>query len=763
MTLTADHLYSLLPSIYRIRDAEGSGELRALIEVLADQGKIVEEDIANLYENWFIETCDEWVVPYIGDLLGVRNLYEVDRLHSVDSGVVFSRRARVANTLAYRRRKGTATMLEQLARDTTGWNARAVEFFTRLGWTQNMNHLRMDGHSTVDLRGSDELELLETPFGTSGHTVDVRQIASERGQYNIPNVGIFLWRLSSYYIQHVEARPAASPSDGRYRFNPLGLDQHLFNRPQTETEITSLAGEVNVPGPLRRAPLYHELEALRLSLAAGGTGQELWFGDMPPFRLFVRENPGDDLVEIPPEQILICNLQEAPDSEPPLPEVWRRPPETKDYTPEGSAVPVAMPIRVAVDPVLGRIAFRSDAIPDRVEVSYSYGFSGDVGGGPYNRKASVENILQGREVAWQAGVAKEIPVGATAFFQTISEAVEAWNTWSAANPGKTGVIAITDNATYREDVTGVNRVEIPEGSLLTIVCADWPAEIQSDGTPVWNRGELEPDENRAHLLGSLSVKGTALNTSLSPGDLVVDGLLIEGNVRVLSGNLGRLRLAHCTVVPAAGNLKVTTNNESLRVELYRSMCGTVRFQTAVPTLLVEESILDGGNLSAVIAHQTAIDIRRSTIFEGVKGLRIDADSSIITGRMVAERRQIGCVRFSYIAKNSVVPRRYRCQPGLAFVDRARELDLNSASDLSAREREAIRLRVTPLFTSEQFGDPGYAQLSRSAAEELRMGGENGAEMGVFNFLLSVQREANLRESLSDFLRFGLETGVFFVT
>lgn len=37
-------------------------------------------------------------------------------------------RAWVANTLAYRRRKGTALVLEQLARDVTGWPATAVEF-----------------------------------------------------------------------------------------------------------------------------------------------------------------------------------------------------------------------------------------------------------------------------------------------------------------------------------------------------------------------------------------------------------------------------------------------------------------------------------------------------------------------------------------------------------------------------------------------------------------------------------------------------------
>lgn len=759
MSLTPDHLYELLPSIYRIRDAEGKGELRALVEVLAEQGAIVEQDIEQLYENWFIETCDEWLVPYIGDLLGVRHLYDVDRLHSVDAGVVFSRRARVANTLAYRRRKGTITMLEQLARDTTGWNARAVEFFMRLGWNQNMNHVRHQGHRTLDLREMNELELLETPFGTAGHTVDVRRIGSERGRYNIPNIGIFLWRLSSYYIQRVEPRSADSPADGRYTFNRLGTDLNLFNRPQTETEITSLADEINVPGELRRRPLFEELEARRAGQAGGGTGPERWFGDMPPIRVFARSTSTDPMEEIPAEQILICNLEEA---NPPLPEIWRRPPATREYTPEGGGSPVGMPIRVAVDPVLGRLAFRSDDIPNRVEVSYAYGFSGDVGGGPYSRKASLDEVLRGHDVVWQKGVARDKPSPSSPFFTTLAEAVADWNTWSAANPGGTGVIVIADNATYREELTGANHVTIPEGSTLLIVCADWPMVIPESGIPTWNIGEFEPDERQAHLLGSLSVEGTAGSNSLSPGRLIVDGLLIKGAVRALSGNLGGLRLSHSTIVSTTESLVVAAGNESLEVQLVRSISGPVALTPPVPSLLIEESIVNG-DPAAIVAEQTAVEIRKSTVFGETRGLRIDADTSIFTDTVTAKRRQIGCVRFSYIPAGSVVPRRYRCQPELALVERARELGLDSAAGLPVAERQAIRLRLTPLFTSEQFGNPGYAQLSRSAAEELRTGGENGAEMGVFNHLIQPQREANLRASLSDFLRFGLETGVFFVT
>src|SRR5229473_8688393 len=30
----------------------------------------LQSEISELYEDWFIETCEDWAVPYIGDLLG---------------------------------------------------------------------------------------------------------------------------------------------------------------------------------------------------------------------------------------------------------------------------------------------------------------------------------------------------------------------------------------------------------------------------------------------------------------------------------------------------------------------------------------------------------------------------------------------------------------------------------------------------------------------------------------------------------------------
>ena len=170
-------LYDLLPAVHRIRDAEGRGDglvdgnlpLRSLLSIVAREVAVVEEDLAQLYDDLFVETCAEWVVPYIGDLVGVGGLHDL-------KGAA-SRRAQVANTVAYRRRKGTVAVLEGLARDATGWPAHAAEFFRVLATTQHMNHVRLSNLYAPDLRLWEPLEYVNTPFDELSHTVDVRRIA----------------------------------------------------------------------------------------------------------------------------------------------------------------------------------------------------------------------------------------------------------------------------------------------------------------------------------------------------------------------------------------------------------------------------------------------------------------------------------------------------------------------------------------------------------------------------------------------------------
>lgn len=758
MSLTGKKLYELLPALYRIRDAERGEPLKALIDVIARQAGVMEADIDQLYENWFIETCEDWVIPYIGDLLCVRGL------HSDSAEAVFSQRARVANTLTYRRRKGTATVLERLACDTTGWRARAVEFFELLGTTQHYNHVRLHNLRTPDLRRTNELELLDTAFDKIAHTADVRHIDNDRGRHNIPNIGIFLWRLQSYPVKRSTARSANGTLAGCYTFSPLGYDTHLFNRPQAETEITHLAEEINVPGLLRRRPLYDELEARRQAVVDGETPKYIYFDDrqnknpQPVFEIFLNGSS----TAVPPEEILICNLHK-----------WRLPPDKKEYRRLKTGELVELPIKVAVDPVKGRLAFPKGTKPEPVNVSYAYGFSGDLGGGPYNRRESISSALT-RKVTWQVGVSKEAASVSGEIFSKLTDAVKNWN---QQPDGSVGIITIMDNHTYKENLTGASQVKIPEGSQLLIVAADWPQVDVPGGSPGEKRrvpfGRLEPNELRPHLLGNLEVEGTAAADSDTPGQLVLDGLLVEGDLSVLPGNLGSLRVAHCTLVPDKGGLqdrvrlKVDSGNERLKIDLVRSICGPIDLTTAVSKLVVKESIIDnaGEQVEAIKAPETPLELQKSTVFGEIVGLSIEASDCIFNDKIDITRRQEGCVRFSYIPEESKTPRRFRCQPDLEISRQVSQAEEHK--DLSQAEEDAIGKAIlawlVPAFTSTKYGHHTYAQLSQTCPLLIRTGAEDGSEMGVFSFLKQPQRLASLRTCIDEYLRFGLEAGLIFVT
>ena len=108
---TTEEIYRLLPSVYRVRDAEQGGVLRELIDVVTDQVNVLAESLEQLYDDEFIETCAAWAAPYIGDLIGYRTL------HGVLPDIA-SPRAEVANTIRYRRRKGTVLGARAARRST---------------------------------------------------------------------------------------------------------------------------------------------------------------------------------------------------------------------------------------------------------------------------------------------------------------------------------------------------------------------------------------------------------------------------------------------------------------------------------------------------------------------------------------------------------------------------------------------------------------------------------------------------------------------
>ncbi|MCL4829498.1 MAG: hypothetical protein KJZ95_19180 [Caldilinea sp.] len=731
-TATRERLYELLPAIYRIRDAEGGEALHALLTIMGDELARIEDDIAGLYDDWFIETCAEWVVPYIGDLLGVRGLHQ---LTEVDG---FSQRAYVANTLRYRRRKGTAPVLEQLARDVTGWPARAVEFFERLATTQHLNHVRLQSPATASLRQAVNLELTGGALETVNHTAEVRNIVPGRGRYNIPNVGLFLWRLQPYFIQGVTPQPVADPPDGRYRFSPLGNDIPLFNRPRTETEIVHLAEEPDLPGMLRRRALYDDLEALRLGEATQKPVGSAYLDASPALQVLVPDAQGK-LTPIPAAEMLICHLEDIPG------EVdWRRPPTTKEYAGQ------TLPIQVAVDPHNGRIAFPTGVVPTDLAVSYTYGFPADIGGGPYTRLETL--AFDAGAGVFSATVAQRSGGDHT----QLADAIAAWA--GATEPA--GVITILDSATYAEAIL----IAMTAGRSLVIQAADGQRPLLR--------------------LQDAGGAAQALIVTGADGDrtaLTLNGLWIEGGVNVQTGSLELLRVLHCTLVPgwrvdaegtallpAQPSILAIGPNPDFRLELARSICGALHLAADSDGLTASDSIIDAFDPAnvAYAAHNGTragppATFSRCTVHGEVRARQFDLISeSIILGRALAERRQVGCSRFSFLGEGSRAPRRHRCQPDLALAAYADARD-KEVDDLTAAEQRMVTLTVTPTFTTMRFGRPAYMQLSASCPAAITTGAEDGGEMGAFHLVQQAQRLANLRNALEEYLRVGLEAGVLF--
>ncbi|HEU5239491.1 MAG TPA: hypothetical protein VFU37_20335, partial [Pyrinomonadaceae bacterium] len=324
-----DRLNKLLPAVYRMRDADRKYPLQALLRVIAEQVNVVEDDVQQLYEDWFIETAEDWVVPYIADLIGYRPVSDAGQAGEVTTaeGRALNRvlipRREVANTIAYRRRKGTLALLELLANDIAGWPARAVEFFKLLGWNQNINHLHLCRAQTTDIRCIGKLDLISGPFDPLAHTVDVRRINSHRtiGRYNIPSVGVFVWRLRSYSITGSRPHCAEDVGPNCYTFSVLGQDAPLFIKPEPEPEPTHIAEEMNVPAAIRRL--------------AFAKHPKLFYGADKSFAIWTEGWAGFDPEQpVPVEAIVPADLSE-----------WQYAPPLK---------------HIAVDPVLGRFAFPLD-------------------------------------------------------------------------------------------------------------------------------------------------------------------------------------------------------------------------------------------------------------------------------------------------------------------------------------------------------------------------------------------------------------------
>jgi hypothetical protein len=789
MSTHDDRLFDLLPAVYRLRDGARGFPLRALLRVIAEQVDIVEDDITRLYDNWFVETCDDWAVPYIGDLIGYEPVHEAGDPGDLRSDAERRRekilvpRREVANTIRNRRRKGTLAVLETLARETAGWPTRVIELYRELGWTQHLNFLHPHRGRLVDLRNDHALDLLETPFDHVAHTADI-------ARRNIPGVAVFVWRLKSYPVTWTQAR-CIDNRPNCYSLSILGNDAPLFTRPQREADPAEIATELDVPVPIRRR-VFEVRDAHGNAYANPD-----YYG------------PGKS-IEIRVDHDGKCKTYTAGEIIPADLSHWH-------YHPP--------PGKVALDPQLGRLAFRAEQSGD-VWVRYQYGFSADIGGGEYERPmsqpegatvlyvgtddvescikpnpgqpdpderrnsplyetideafkaahaarqvademalaglgntpAAVAATIRARAEAYTQEPAKAIAAAVSAAAQTAADTVGATADGvrkaaaAAARDKKNVVIEITDSRLYEEKLS----IKVPEGVRVQLRAANRKRPVLQIPDRVSKRDAFRVE------LGKQS-------------HFTLDGLLIGGRAVHIRG-VGddscppTVVIKHCTLVPGwaidahcrpsdADEPSLELRDSSAHVRIEHSILGSIEVSqnealTDPVPISISDSVVDatGRKLDAISGTSgcsfafATLDIARTTVIGHTHAHAIRlAEDSIFYGHVEVARRQIGCVRFCYVPPKSRTPRRYECQPDLVVgkAAKAAEDEQKSKEEKDAAE-EAEARRVEPRFNSTRYGLPVYCQLSLDCAPEITAGAADDSEMGLFHDLFQPQRAANLR-------------------
>ncbi len=676
----SDKLWSLLPAVHRSLDSaeiDSRGPLREIVDRIGAQAAIVRRGIDRMWEDQSIETADDWLIPYIAELLATNLVSAQDAR---------GQRIDVAKTIYYRRRKGTVAILEEIAGDVTGYEARVVEFFRRLGrgrhgfdpalgWPESsedpsgaralqgaqglvgpVTYSPLGG--TADLRdrkpgaaGAYGASLANSAFDEYAHTADFRRGRGQVGWYNIPRLGVFLWRLYSYAVP--ESTPVAVLNcAGQFSFDPTGREIPLFaanarGRAAFGSGWVS-PDEWQMPGPIRKRLLVDQLAQVSTPLAEA------------------------DMDKLYPASLAVLHLQGS----------------FFDLVDDASLLKLY--------PEIGRFAVDNTLLVDTLHVTYHYGFSSTIGAGPYDR-----------------GVVRQAPLPQPAPASAVSGGGNALVA-PLAGLAPMGTLTIGDSLTYTS-VSNVNGIQ------------DVSLRAANRQRPVVRLPAPAPTPTPAPPLPQWVFSGAA------GSELVLDGLLVSGGNVVLRGQFGRVRIVCCTF--DSGTAGVASPDFALAVDGRALIPTTLFVEAQVRELVIDRCLMGpiaeraGGIVEKLSARDSVIqglwntraltlgageaDLRRCTLLGRARVHRLNASECILDDVVSVDDTQHGCVRFSAWAGGSVLPRRY--------------------------ESVEIAPRA-PLFTSRVFGRPGYAQLLEGVDRAIVAGGpspsiaegaEDGSEMGAF--------------------------------
>ncbi|MDB2438581.1 hypothetical protein N9W89_07670 [Hellea sp.] len=712
-----------------LTEPEDYGPIKSIISAMLREGQIVEQDIAQLYDDHFIETCADWVVPYIGELVGALSL---EPIPGTDNHRRF-----VAATLATRRSKGTLATLEYSAAAATGWPIHAVEYWKRTATTPSMRRPQFQPQSILNIRDIYELDKIGSAFESSPRSFHAHSVETMQGRWNLPNIGLHVFRLKSYPVGNGEERQEGSSSNTtrnygyivrkthngsrQYRFHPLGCDAPLFKAPpDQEPRLGERRRAADLPVPIRRLEFDQD--------------KAQFFGPGKAFNIIVRK--GATVTQLGLDDVKAANLGDSvPNSGT---ESW-----PSDLDPE----------LTYIDPQTGRFILSSSFTGNfTVFVSFHEGRAIEIGG--HQRELSdIPGLLLPGAITMRGNTGiPNVP-----------------NFPSGTDPLDIHFEHSTD---YRFDGhrNGPNAFGVDIFRVIAMERA-WPtlAITEQPNGKIDLRLICKP--NSTVLLSGLRFKSLAQ---------------AQSNVKILGDDV-RLEMRDCTLIPGhdldpAGE-PIAPGAPSLRISdgqtaiIERSILGPIEIGNDVE-LVLNDCVIDAGSYAAKAIIPLAgsrghsITLNRCTVIGQIKADRLgggdhyteQAQATLASFPLRRDKTgveiprgirdslilaiatedalpidimdiQTGCVRHSFIPPDSRVPRKFACAPKA----RARQSDW-------------------PQLSSRRYLDPAYMQLSLTTSNAILEGASNGSEMGVGSDQNSRARRANLTRIIEDQLRFGLQAG-----
>lgn len=778
-------LYERLPEIYRIRDLEQAppGQLKQYLEMVEEIFGEIHKNIESLYHDLFIETCDDWVIPYIGDLLGASHL----------KGNSWTLRADVADTIALRRRKGTLAGIERLTFNLTRWGVHCAELRENLVSNQHLNHQRPDKGvdppyslpsitrftpirgGTVPLRDPATLSLLDTPFDPFAHIADVKPPILGDIRYNLPNLAIFLWRLQDYTIKVSKPVFRGITEAGvfivRIDIDPLGRPVRLFNTyqfdPDLEPPIATQLDET--PSPIPTARLSQNCEA----------------GEPEKYFAIDTYRPGDfdlDALDIADVGLQIhipvdegSDYQDWPTDEESL---WTISGANLCAWEEGLSDSVRNG-DVVIDPVIGRVligvdsAEKAAALEENLLVTYTYGAVGPVGAHPISRIETPP--------PWDAD---SIEIRHVNFFSgpesTLSHALDGLNELTSPV-----VIEIADSMVHVLDlddppIKGTIDEDGPTLQLnqpLLIRAADGQRPIIQLRRSLRFRpvNAAEADDLTVRLEGIYLTRETSYTGPLiSRAALnkleIINCTLDPGGYRVLDGSHEGDRAPVYTSLFLQEPYGFSTDpdeevafDQTPEIVVQKSITGPLLIDSGY-SLFLKDSIIDSGKSAngaddAPVIYYASDDdyveklhyavtaasdinndwgppthIENITAFGRMRVECVNGDNNVWTGgiwigTLEVLSNQKGCIKFSYFSgNNDRLPENHAC------------VTANGA-----------RLHLV----SDVFGDPAYGQIAHTSNFRIREHGPGDDLMGAFGFLLEAHKWRNLQIRFREFMPVGI--------